>query len=318
MAHRIQLIVASALLGACGLGVVGVDPVNQDGGVVLVDGGLVANDGSTTSEGGPPPPADCSDTCSALALTAPGFTPIGFGAESEVCPNGFVSTSAAASDPVAKSGSCACGPWTTTGSTCNTGNIPSSQSNDTSCSGGGAPFPANDGQCKAYSNYWGSTYGGVGVPNPKVGTCRAEGQIVPEKIEVTKSRVCTLQPGTCHAALCSLKGALAACLVAPGDVACPGVAPKKTLIGDLQASCPACTCTPEAKCDGKLHWWEVSTTCSGAESGTVVSNVCTRVNNKNIRSVLWEPTVTESCSAVTPAPQATVTRGGLQTVCCPG
>jgi hypothetical protein len=303
-------------LGACGLGVVGTAP-ESDGGTPQTPTPLADGAVATDAEAGGGP-ANCSTSqCAALALTASGFTPIAFGAATDACPNGFDSADGFG-EATPKSGSCACGACATTGSNCSTGNYPTSQSNDMSCANYGTPFPANGGTCKAYSNYWGSNYGGVGAPTPVLGTCHADAQVVRDKIDVTQSRVCTPRAGTCPAAMCSLTGTLNACLLALGDVACPSVAPKKTVIGDLQATCAACSCTPVATCSGKVHWWEVSTSCSGPESGTVPSNVCTLVNNKNIRSILWEGTATESCSGVTPAAQATVTRGNLKTVCCPG
>jgi hypothetical protein len=322
MAHRVQLILAMMLGGtavaACGIGVTGVESlaVGPDGGVVSGGGG----DGASPLEAGVPlAPPDCSKSdCPGLTLAAAGFTPIGFGAASEVCPGGFDSTDGFG-DPKSRNGSCGCGTCTTTGSTCNTGDVPSSQSDGTSCAYYGAPFEGNSGKCVSNNGYWGSTYGGVDAPKAVVGTCHADGQVVRENIDVSVDRVCTPRPGTCPAALCSLGTGLKVCLVAPGDVPCPSVAPSKRIIGDLKATCDACSCTPVATCGGKLHWWEVSTTCTGAESGTVPAAVCTKVNNKNINSYQWEGTVaSETCASVVPAMRATVAREGLKTVCCPG
>jgi hypothetical protein len=321
MAYRIQLILAVTLgsVGACGIGVTGVEPLalGPDGGAPIVDGGAARAEAG--ADAAPLLPADCSKSdCPGLALVADGFTPIGIGAASEVCPGGFDSTDGFG-DPRSKNGSCGCGACTTTGSTCNTGSVPSSQSNGDSCAYYGAPFNGNSGQCVSNSGYWGSTYGGVDAPKAVVGTCHADGQVVRENIDVSVDRVCTPRAGTCPAALCSLGAGLKVCLVAPGDVACPSVAPSKRIIGDLKASCDACSCTPVATCGGKLHWWEVSTSCIGPESGTVPAGICTKVNNKNIDSYLWEGTVaSETCSSVFPAMRANVTRDELKTVCCPG
>ena len=97
MAHRVQLIPAFALLlGACGISVVGVDPIAGEGGAPL------GPDGSTgTPADSAPPPGS--------------FQVVGYG--DGASPTGFDALDVV-ENPIAEPGSCDCGPCTATGATC--------------------------------------------------------------------------------------------------------------------------------------------------------------------------------------------------------
>lgn len=323
MAHRVQLAaIALVLVAGCGIDVVGVEVagVGADGGVASTSSapdGSVAPDGATGSDGGAPTPADCSKpTCERVGLAAPGFTAIAFGSSADVCPGGF-DTAEAFEDPTAKNGSCSCVSCTTTGSTCTSGKLATSYSTDASCNKDGATISAGDGQCVLAVTSWASTYGGIGAPDPKVGTCRAPATGVRDAVAATGHRLCTPRADACAAALCSLTGTLEVCLVAPGDVACPSVAPQRRLVGDVTMACDDCSCTPGATCSGKLHWWSSSSSCSGTESGVASSGVCTRISSSDLDSYRWEGMAAETCTLGSPPAKAKVGLGGVRTVCCP-
>lgn len=321
MAYRIQLIVFGAFVAACGLDVVGVAPVEGDAGTTA-DGGGRSEAGASSGDAvdaGPSPPANCSvATCDALALAAPGFTQVAFGAATSPCPTGF-DDAPVFEDPKPKTGSCACGDCTYQGGSCATAHVQSrSGSSAGSCSKNNDAVDFATGRCTPYSGYWANVYAAELTPAPEaVGTCSAPAMGVRAQVDVAAERVCTRHADTCAASMCGLPAGLQVCLAAPGDVACPKGAPKKHAVGpDFTLDCGVCGCTPATTCAGTMSWWKNSSNCTGEPDGKIPSDTCTLVNGASIAALRWDAQLAQTCKTK-PADKAKAALAKPMTVCCP-
>lgn len=324
MAHRIQLsiaVVGLLLVGACGLDVVGIDPIagpdasvsGGEGGVSVVDAGNEASP--------PPPPADCSKTtCDALGLAAPSFTQVAFGDAADACPSGFDATDVI-EGPSVKNGSCGCGACVTQGTSCNTGKMRSSWSaGPGACDNAGAATDVVSGECHSnYNGKWISNYASEAAPAPTLGTCRAPGVGLRDQVAADAKRICTRRTETCPGAMCALPGKLQVCLSAAGDVDCPKGTKKHVVASDVTMTCADCTCDATAVCGGAITWWNnSSSSCTGNPTGTIAAGACVQVNESSIGSFRWDSKVaSEGCSTPKPAMKATLAPKDVRTVCCP-
>lgn len=331
---------ALVLAAACGVEVVGVAP--EDGGALLaepdasalLDGGAVDGDGEPRSsdgmasdvmvlDGAPVDAAhdggidasSCDRSCAALTLAQSGFAPVAFG--DGPCPSGFDSADVV-EGPLAQVGSCGCGACTATGASCGASSFQTRTGSGSQCSTGSTSnHTTNGGNCQDINGGFGGDYSVLLLQPPTaVGTCQAAGEVIPAKIDKTARRLCTRRGGTCAAAICDLPTSLVACLVTDGDVACPGSAPNKHLVGaDVTATCAACGCTPNATCNGTFAAFS-GTSCGGTQKVTL-TNTCTLVNQATFNSYRLTQTVGQTCTNVTPASKADVSLTVPRTVCCP-
>jgi hypothetical protein len=316
-------LVVAATLSACGLSTVGQldEPAGQ--GVDPPPGPAPPSNTSAlpaSDEGGtpvppppPPPPPGCNPSC-ALPQAA-GFTLALFGDRTAACPDDYDPTDAV-EGPTAGAGACTCGTCVMTGTTCNTGTIPSRYASNNQCGNTGASLQANGGNCFNFSGTFG-TYASVLPPAAVPGTCSAPGVAVRANVTASSRRICALKAGACGAGACALPAAQRACLVAPGDVACPAGAPTKHLVaGDFTLACAACSCSTAATCGGSMTFYS-NAGCTGSTI-TMNASTCTQVNGASIASTRWTGTVaTQQCANLTPGAATVGLSGATSTVCCP-
>ena len=305
-----------AVVSACGIDAVGtMDPAAFHAPGRAPDGGREGGGGPAPIEADADVPSACAGTCSPAATTAP-FVHVLFGDRATACPAGFDAADVV-EEPTPGAGSCACGTCAFSGTTCTTGALVSKYSSDNTCNGTGDNLQGNGGNCYAISGQFISTYAAMLPPTAVAGSCSAPGVGIRANVTTKDARVCTPRSDACLDALCAPPAALAACVAASGDVACPAPLPNRHLVGsDVTLTCAACTCTTQATCTGTVTFYS-GAGCTGTPR-VLNAGACTQVNQASFQSTRWAGTIaTQTCTNVTPAATAGVSLTDVRTVCCP-
>jgi len=312
-------------------------PPDMDSGATSHDAGPLTGDAARPPEdgGGPNPCGAPGNPCPAVpagwALVA--FAP----AQSSPCPPGF--ESAPASDLVegpAAASACSCGACTvTTPPSCASGAVAGYFDYNATVYAGTCYMPdqmpllSNDPPGACLSDVYQGTYTTFDVrynaPAPTGGVCSAPA--VPNSGALTYSardRVCT--PNDVAAMNCSgtschpnLTGAYEACIVAPGNVACPpGPYSVAHAVGSSGSfACADCGCTITSTCSGTLTLYSDAKCQKGAYP--IATGVCVGVSSSatfEAYEYKSDPPTKVSCQAGAPAPAQNVALVGPETVCC--
>jgi hypothetical protein len=285
--------VALAFVAACGLDVVGVDPLASDG------------------AGVPSSRPGCE--CSGLD---PKWRPVAvaIGPATAACPSGGTSE-VLRTNPEAGPDACACKATETVAPVCNKGNV--TFKIGSGCTSTGVVTLSSEASCHRVD---GSLASSVGFDQlaPSGGSCVAVS--APDASKVT-SDVLTMCAPSCAADLCAKKApaGFRACVVAEGDVACdlPGFSEKHLAGTTTSLSCGACTgCTATATCTNVSIDLYSSSSC-GTKVFNLPANACTPTGAQSGASVggmIYNATVTPAYNAPPSAGSASVV--GAKTVCC--
>lgn len=286
---------ASTEAGAVIDGAVGVDAsdagVAPDVSVVIPDGG-----------------------CGCGITVPPGFSPILYGGDSDLCPKASTPEKVVVSpQALAAGGACAC--------TCTIGgctNLKLSFYDTPNCSNLFGTTSAN-ATCQLTPGVSGNVdsvrVSGSGSANV---TCATIPPAFPKPYG-GEAGVCTPEQSTACASFCSPPPGLGTCFVAPGDVSCPQTLPKRTVIAQSVTdarTCAGCGCSvANPVCNVALQSYSdnICATAVGVVSN-FVTDVCTpqAVGTDTIAKI----TPAGTCSATPGSVTGTTTPVNLRTVCC--
>jgi hypothetical protein len=284
---------------------------------------------------GTAPPNACAGASGTCVTVPTGWTLVAFApAQTSPCPTGF--DTAPSQDLVegpSAASACACGSCTMTAApSCNAGAIAVTYDTDFSgtCGKVATPSPLSNSPAGAcLTDIFQGSYASYDVqytaPAATGGTCSAPG--VQKSGGVTyaaQDRVC--QPNDAQASNCTgdvcrptLAGPYAACIAAPGALACPAgplsAAHQAGTIGTL--TCPDCPCTVTGTCSGTLTLY-TDTACTKAPYA-ISTDVCVGVSSMStFKAYEYKGAAPKSvtCEANAPSPGQGVTLTGEQTICC--
>lgn len=318
----VPVLVAACALAACGLEVVGTfqgsptPDAARDGGT-----GGATDDASGGQDAAPdvPPVVDGPDACagSTCGLDVPaGWSVVALAEVESPCPAGFTAKDVV-QNPVAPPEACAC--------TCDVSTKPSCTSattvqtsyddlNNAVCNSTQNALDAiPDAVCHNVNLAPGKHEEFPSPPPSGTAACKATNKADKTQVTSTAARVCI--PPTCGD-VCNAGAAYATCLVAPGDVACPGTGLTKHLVGaSADVTCPACSCAASAAatCTGKWTLYS-DMNCKTAQD-TFAADTCASTSTNTVRSYRWTPDPIATSCTTTPA-AGTATLLGTSTLCC--
>jgi hypothetical protein len=294
--------------------------------------------GAPVSDGGPPTGSTnnpCAKSAAGCVAVPAGWTLVAFSpSQASSCPTGFDATpSQDVVEGPTPASACTCGACSVSQPpSCAAGSIAVNYDSTTvgACDKKANPSPLGNspaGSCGTdlfvgdYSSYVIEYV----APPPSGGACTAHG--VPTTSAVmyaSRDRVClpdsakaaSCDGGTCHPALSS---PYAACIAAPGDVACPaGPLSVQHKVGtSASVSCGDCSCSVTAACSGTLTLY----TDTGCTKGpyAISTGVCVGISSaatyRAYEYTAGSPT-NIACQAGAPSAAQSVTLAGPQTICC--
>jgi hypothetical protein len=292
---------------------------------------------STTDrpDAGPPPPDPCAGSSGACVTVPSGWTLVAFApAQTSPCPSGFA---ASASQDVVEGpsapGACSCGTChVTQPPSCAAGTIAVNFDNASTgmCDKVANPSPLSNspaGSC--LTDIYQGDYSVYDVqytaPPPGGGACASAAVQTASAVSyAAKDRVC--QPDSSQAAACDggmchpgLSGPYAACIAAPGSVACPpGPLSVAHQVGTSASfSCADCSCSVTASCSGTLTLY-TDTGCTRGAYG-ISTGVCVGISSaatyKAYEYTAGAPT-NVACQAGAAGPAQNLALTSPQTVCC--
>jgi hypothetical protein len=289
---------------------------------------------SSVADAGP-----CSDATSQGCIVVPnGWTLVAFApSQSSSCPTGFGGGQSDLVEGPTASGTCGCGSCSVTSQpSCNAGSIAvtyDTQGTTTPpmCQLTAHPSPlANTpaGQCGTdlfVGDY--STFDvAYAAPPASGGACTAPGVATGVGVTATsQDRTCapdSAQSANCAGGVCqpSVSSPYAACLEAPGHVACPpGPMSVQHVVGtSATATCSACGCAITAKCSGTMTLFNDGSCKNSAAS--IATGVCTPIVSTGtliVRSYEYQGAAPRTVGCQTGAPgSAQATLNGQETICC--
>lgn len=298
-------------LTACGIDVVGVDPIalgsGPEGGVpaeggvtsgITSDGGVTPSPTSTTPT--PPPPADSKWKPFAVAI----------GPAAVTCPGGASASDVLRTNPNAGAGACACQATSTVAPSCVNGTVTFKVG--TGCGSTGVTTESSSATCHLVSGSLASSVSFTTL-TPTGGSCAAQSASDPSKVT---SDAVTLCPSSS-----STPSGFRACVVTNGDVACDAAGfPEKHLAGkSTTLSCAGTcqTCKATATCTAASVDLYSDTGC-GTKVFHLPADACTATggaSGSTVRAMIYNVTVTPKYEASDPL-SATAGLDAPRTVCC--
>ncbi len=257
--------------------------------------------------------ATCGDGgCGGIASP---WSPVGRAATT--CPKGWTSLDYVTNPSLGSA--CACGCTVATPPTCDVGACTITAGTSPACSLGTLTLNFNGPNCLSTPPAMLVAYHKVVPIDAKGGTCTAAPN--PNGVVTTPARLCAPADCDTSAALCggSVPSGVTACVVAPGDLACPSSYPVRSAVGlAAAAACSsACSCQVNGTCSmGKLSSYS-DTQCATLVVTSDANGTCTAdpAAGTTVRSAKYAATVSATCSASGNA-AGTVGLVGLQTLCC--
>jgi hypothetical protein len=252
----------------------------------------------------------CDGACGAPA----GFAAVLFALnQTTSCPTGTTALNGAADPSIG--GACACDCTVTQPPSCLPATLTHSIGDTAgACSTVSSLAPDVDGGCFNAGNvglhaYW-------SIPPPPVtsrGTCSSTPADDPSAVMATASRLCL--DSTCQAT-CNATAGFKTCLMAAGDVPCPGGYTTHH-VGNVSVSCATCSaCDVGGTCGGTVSIYS-DTSCTSLLGVVGVDGGCAATGGPaNLGSLEYAPAIVgESCTPGTTT--GTVSLQQELTVCCP-
>ena len=282
----------------------------------------------------PTPPAACANAAGPCFAVPSGWALVAFApAQTTPCPVGY--TSAPSQDVLGgpnADAACGCGACSVTQPpTCGAGavNVTYDQDFSGSCDMVAMPSPLGNapaGSCGTdiYQGSYASYDVRYQAPAPSGGACTSAG--VPKGGAVTygsHDRVCLPDDpqASCDGGICrpSVSGTYAACIAAPGDVACPpGPLQVQHEVGtSASVDCADCECTVTGTCSGTLTLY-TDTACKKGPYA-ISTNVCVSVSSMaTYRAYVYTGAAPKavSCQASPASAAQNVALADPQTICC--
>jgi len=301
------------------------------------DAGRVAARDASTDAGptAPTTPNACTNSSGPCVVVPSGWSLVAFApAQTSACPAGFDSSPAEdlVEGPTA-TGGCSCGTCSVTQPpSCAAGSIAVMYDTDGSgtCNKVAMPSPLGNspaGSCGTdiYQGDYSIYDIQYTAPAPSGGTCAAPGVKDTGALTYTsQDRVC--QANDAHAAGCDggvcrpdISAPYAACIAAPGDVACPsGPLSVAHAIGASGSfSCADCACTMSGTCSGTLTLYTDATCTTGPYA--ISTDVCVGISSAaTYRAYRYSGGTAKgvTCEDAAPGPAQNIALTDPQTVCC--
>lgn len=252
-------------------------------------------------------------TCDGACGAPTGFAPVLFALDQSTgCPSGTTTLNGAADPSIG--GACACDCTVTQPPSC----LPAVLTHDIGDTAGAcssvSPFvPDVDGGCYDAGNiglhaYW-------SIPPPSVtsqGTCSSKPASDPSAIMATASRLCL--DSTCQAT-CNTTAGFKTCLMASGNVPCPGGYTTHH-VGNVTVSCGTCSaCSVGGSCGGTVSIYS-DESCTSTLGTVPVDGTCAPTGGSGtIGSLKYTPAIVgQTCTPGTTT--GTVSLQQELTVCC--
>jgi hypothetical protein len=299
--------------------------------------GLGSHDASTPDSPpvGPAPPDACTNAAGPCVVVPSGWALVAFApSQATSCPAGFDAAPAqnVVEGPQA-SGACGCGACSVTQPpSCASGAIAVAYDKDFSGSCDLVAMPSPLGNAPAGScgtDIYQGSYATFDVryaaPAPSGGACTSPGvQMSGGVTYASQDRVCQSggpQAASCDGGVCrpTVAGPYAACIAAPGAVACPpGSLSVAHQVGtSASLSCADCSCAVTASCSGTLTLYTDTTCTTGPYA--ISTDVCVGISSAATYKA-YEYTGAAAkdvgCQAGTPAAAQSIALADEQTVCC--
>ncbi len=281
------------------------------------------------------PPSGCANSAGPCVAVPSGWTLVAYApAQASPCPTGFdTAPSQDLLEGPNVTAACGCGACTVTQQpSCTSGAIAVTYDTDFSgtCNQVAMPSPLGNtpaGACGTdiYQGSYAKYDVQYAAPPPTGGACTSAG--VQKNGSVTyasKDRVC--QPNDAQASNCSggvcqpkISGPYAACIAAPGAVACPAgpLSVAHQAAASAAVTCADCSCSVTSTCSGTLTLY-TDTACKSG-SYAISTDVCVGISSAaTYKAYEYTGAAPKSvaCEAGVPNPAQSVTLAGEQTICC--
>jgi hypothetical protein len=300
------------------------------------DAGKPASGEQDASIDGPAPAPDpCSKSAAGCVAVPAGWSLVAFApGQASSCPTGFdASPSQDVVEGPSAPGGCSCDTCSVSQPpSCAAGSIAVTYDSTTVgvCDKTANPSPLGNspaGSCGTdlFQGDYSSYVIQYAAPPPSGGSCTAHGVPTPSALTyASRDRVCapdspkaaSCDGGTCHP---DLSGPYAACIAAPGAVACPpGPLSVQHEVGTSGSfSCADCACSVTSSCSGTLTLY-TDTACKKGPYA-ISTGVCVGISSaatyRAYQYTAGSPT-NIGCQAGAPGAAQSVTLTGPQTICC--
>ncbi len=301
----------------------GEPPPPDDGGGVRADDAPSAEAAAMDATENGPSPDDAGPAGPCVAAVPAGWTIVAYEGARASCPAGFGGAHDEYSGGTTTPAACPCTCQITTAPDCTTGTESTSFGvAGATCPAAGASFPVKGATCTPLPQPGSLAQNFAAEPVAfSGGACSGAAAGVSAGVTKQGVRYCDVSSANAES-VCegTAPAGFAACVVSPGDVACPAGSPfgKKTLVADDEVlACSACkTCTVTGTCASATVTFYSDPQCTQAVAELPADGGCVPSNasGKMVAAVEYAAEADASCAAS--GSVASVSPEGPRTLCC--